>query len=302
MNKPPDLEQWRLLAAVIDAGGFAQAADALCKSQSAVSYGIKQLQAQLGVPLLTVQGRKAVLTDCGELLLKRARLLLQQADDLQQFAERIGEHQPRLALSVESLLPAAVLSSALAEFTEAYPDTQLDIESTILSGGVEALLSRRVDLAIVAEVPPGFLGSSFVEVPLGLVAAPAHPLAALAKQRQLGLADLVRERQIVIRDSGLKMNRDAGWLGANRRITVSNLMMSKRLVSAGLGFAWLPLFELDAELQRGELVQLPLAENAVRRVPLYLVHTQGEGVTPAQQHIAQALVRHAARLDAGKWQ
>lgn len=301
MDNPPSFEQWQLLAAVVDEGGFAQAADKLCKSQSAVSYGIKQLQLQVGVPLLEIQGRKAVLTDRGELLLKRARALLQQAEDLQLFAERLGRHQPKLSLSVESLLPTQLLISALGEFVERYPNTQLEIESTVLSGGVEALLSRRVDMAVVAELPPGFLGSTFINIPLVLVASPAHPLAALSAKRELGLADLVRERQIVIKDSGLKMNRDAGWLGANRRITVSNLANSMHMVSAGLGFAWLPLFSIIDALASGQLQRLRLQETAVRRVPLYIVHTQPDGVTESQQYLARALVQHTARWDESEW-
>lgn len=54
------LEQWAVLAAIVDHGGFAQAAAALNKSQSAVSYAVSRLQEALGVPLLAVEGRKAV--------------------------------------------------------------------------------------------------------------------------------------------------------------------------------------------------------------------------------------------------
>lgn len=301
MNDIPSLEQWQLLAAVVDEGGFAQAADKLCKSQSAVSYGIKQLQAQVGVPLLATQGRKAVLTTEGELLLKRARALLQQAQDLQRFAKRIDSHQSRLLLAVESLLPDSVLNSALAELLEHYPDLQLGIESTVLSGGIESLLSRRVDMAVVADIPPGFLGSAFCTVPLVPVVSPTHPLARSSAKQPIGLSELVRERQIVIRDSGIKMERDAGWLGAERRITVANLAASKQLVSAGLGFAWLPLYAIAQHLERGELQLLNLVAAATRRVTLYIVHTEPEAVTPAQQLMADALMRHAARLDEQRW-
>lgn len=296
MGDLPSLEQWQLLAAVVDAGGFAQAADQLCKSQSAVSYGIKQLQAQVGVPLLRMDGRKAVLTDEGELLLKRARALLQQADDLQQFAARISQHQPKLIVSVESLLPLSVVSSALAEVLERYPDTHIELDLTVLSGGVESLLARRVDLAVVAELPPGFIGSTFIDIPLVLVAAPQHALVAKAKQQVLSFNDLVRERQVVIRDSGLKRNRDAGWLGAQRRITVSSLAASLQMVSSGLGFAWLPRYAIARELEQGVLVELPLNVGAERRVPLFVVHTEPEAVPPAQALLAQAIVRHAQRL------
>lgn len=296
MSDLPSLEQWQLLAAVVDAGGFAQAADQLCKSQSAVSYGIKQLQAQVGVPLLRMDGRKAVLSDEGELLLKRARALLQQADDLQQFAARISQHQPKLIVSVESLLPLSVVSSALAEVLERYPDTHIELDLTVLSGGVESLLARRVDLAVVAELPPGFIGSTFIDIPLVLVAAPQHALVAKAKQQVLSFNDLVRERQVVIRDSGLKRNRDAGWLGAQRRITVSSLAASLQMVSSGLGFAWLPRYTIARELEQGVLVELPLNVGAERRVPLFVVHTEPAAVPPAQALLAQAIVRHAQRL------
>ena len=59
-------EQWRALQAVVDQGGFAQAAGFLNRSQSSVSYAVGKLQGQLGVPLLRIKGRKAELTEHGE--------------------------------------------------------------------------------------------------------------------------------------------------------------------------------------------------------------------------------------------
>ena len=59
------LDQWRTLQAVVDHGGFAQAAEALHRSQSSVSYTVARMQDQLGVPLLRIDGRKAVLTEAG---------------------------------------------------------------------------------------------------------------------------------------------------------------------------------------------------------------------------------------------
>ena len=67
------LEQWAVLAAVVDTGGFAQAAQALNRSQSAVSYAVARLQESLGLPLLVIEGRKSVLTEHGHALLARAR-------------------------------------------------------------------------------------------------------------------------------------------------------------------------------------------------------------------------------------
>ena len=57
------LEQWRVFQAIIDQGGYAQAAEYLHRSQSAISYAMSRLQNQLGIKLLKVEGRKALLTE-----------------------------------------------------------------------------------------------------------------------------------------------------------------------------------------------------------------------------------------------
>ena len=54
------VDQWQVLAAVVDEGGFAQAVARLHRSQSAISYALAQLQESLGVRLLEMQGRRAV--------------------------------------------------------------------------------------------------------------------------------------------------------------------------------------------------------------------------------------------------
>jgi DNA-binding transcriptional LysR family regulator len=60
------LEQWRALVAVVDEGGYAQAAEALNKSQSTVSYAVHKLENLLAVKALEVSGRKAELTAAGQ--------------------------------------------------------------------------------------------------------------------------------------------------------------------------------------------------------------------------------------------
>ena len=84
------LEQWRALIAVVDAGGYAQAAEALNKSQSAVTYAVQKLQSVLGVKAFEVQGRKAVLTPTGQLLYRRARALLDDAGGLENAARKLS--------------------------------------------------------------------------------------------------------------------------------------------------------------------------------------------------------------------
>lgn len=92
------LDQWRTLQAVVDHGGFAQAAEALHRSQSSISYTVARMQEQLGVPLLRIDGRKAVLTEAGEVLLRRSRQLVKQAGQLEELAHHMEQGwEPRCA-------------------------------------------------------------------------------------------------------------------------------------------------------------------------------------------------------------
>src|SRR5437763_14074531 len=104
MNPRVTLEQWQALVAVVDAGGYAQAAEQLHKSQSSVTYLVQKLEALLGLKAFEIKGRKAALTTTGEMLYRRARAPLDEAAGREEAAEeqsggrgaqsRIGAEQP----------------------------------------------------------------------------------------------------------------------------------------------------------------------------------------------------------------
>ena len=77
------MEQWQALVAVVDADGYARAAEKLHKSQSAVTYAVQKLERLPDVKAFEIRGRKAVLTPTGQMLYLRARTLLDEAGDLQ---------------------------------------------------------------------------------------------------------------------------------------------------------------------------------------------------------------------------
>lgn len=106
------LDQWRTLQAVVDHGGFAQAAEALHRSQSSVSYTVARMQEQLGVPLLRIDGRKAVLTEAGNVLLRRSRHLVKQASQLEDLAHHMEQGwEAEVRLVVDAAYPSAAWSA-----------------------------------------------------------------------------------------------------------------------------------------------------------------------------------------------
>ena len=83
------IEQWRMFKAVVDAGGFSQAAELVYKSQSSIHNAVSKLEDNLGIQLLEVQGRKTVLTEDGKLLYKRAAYLLDEVKRIETVADTL---------------------------------------------------------------------------------------------------------------------------------------------------------------------------------------------------------------------
>jgi hypothetical protein len=80
------LSQWRAFHAVVACGGFAGAAEYLHVTQPAISYSITKLEQQFGIRLLKLSGRKAHITNAGQVLLERSHELLRMAADLESMA------------------------------------------------------------------------------------------------------------------------------------------------------------------------------------------------------------------------
>jgi len=285
------LEQWAVLAAVIDQGGFAQAADRLHRSQSAVSYAVARLQEALDVPLLAIEGRKAVLTPHGQVLLKRVRPLLRDLAALEALARQLVRGwESELRLVVDAAFPRERLMRIIAELQRLCPDTELQLSDAVLSGAEEAIAENRADVVVTTRVPPGALGQWLIDVAFVAVARFDHPLSLL--EHPLTTADLARHVQAVVRDSGMRSPRDEGWLGAEHRCTVSSVESSLATVEAGLAFAWLPRHIVEGPLRTGTLRALPLALGATRNMPLYLVLVRPELAGPAARAAVECFQRH----------
>ncbi len=288
------LDQWAVLAAVVDEGGFAAAGEALERSQSAVSYAVQQLQQQLPLPVLEPKGRRAVLTEAGSTLLRRARAVLADVASLEALAANLAQGwEAEVRIAVDAVFPPAALLAALGQFGRVCRTTRLEVVESVLSGTTEALLRREVDLAVVGAVPPGFLGTRLTTVDFSAVAHPAHALHALG--RPLTSQDLKLYRQLVVRDSGSRRRLDAGWLGAEERWTVSHLKTSIEMLKSGLGFAWVPRPHIEAELAAGTLLPLPLVEGGTRRLDMHLVYTDRDSAGPATRELARLLAAACER-------
>jgi DNA-binding transcriptional LysR family regulator len=286
-NTRISLEQWRSLLAVVDAGGYAQAAGVLNKSQSSVTYAVQKIEALLGVKAFEVIGRKAHLTPTGEVLYRRAKALLDEAVALESAAGSLAAGwEPELRLAAEILFPTWLLLQSFARFADERPQIRIELYESVLSGTEEALVQRTVDLAICSRVPRGFAGDPLMRLRFIAAAHPDHPLHRLG--RELTLQDLRRHRHLIIRDTG-SQRRSGSWLGAEQSWTVSHKATSIHAAGMGLGFAWYAEEWVRGDLARGVLKQLPLREGGERWGELYLVFADRDYAGPGALRLAEII-------------
>ena len=286
------LELWRALQAVVDAGGYAPAAEMLHKSQSAVTYAVQKIESLLGVKVFEVIGRKAHLTPTGEVLYRRAKALLDEAGALESAAGSLAAGwEPELRLAVEIIFPTWLLLQCFARFADERPQTRIELYETVLSGTEETLLQRKVDLAICSQIPPGFAGDPLMRLRFIAAAHPQHALHQLG--RELTLQDLRKHRHLVIRDTG-SQRRSGSWLGAEQSWTVSHKATSIHAAVMGLGFAWYAEDTIRGELAGGLLKPLPLREGGERWGELYLVFADRDYAGPGALRLAEIIRDHVA--------
>lgn len=282
------LEQWRVFQAIIEQGGYAQAASYLHRSQSAISYSMSKLQEQLGISLLKVEGRKAVLTEQGQILLRRSHQLTEEATDIENFAHHLSQgREAEIKLVVDAAFPNDLLMSALSQFSKQSQGTRVQLREVILSGATDALLNDEADLVIGVETPSGYLSDPLIEVELIAVAHPDHPLHQL--DREINSIDLAQHMHVVIQDSGEHEKMDVGWLSSQDRWTVSSIDSAMNAIEHGLGYGWLPSNRIIDAFDDRNLKPLLLEQGSNYKAFLFISFGHQKNVGPATRDLAQII-------------
>ncbi|MGI2260975.1 LysR family transcriptional regulator [Shewanella sp. GXUN23E] len=274
------LEQWRMFRSVAEYGGFNQAGAEVHKSQSSIYNAVQKLEHSLGVKLLEVKGRRTHLTEAGQLMLRRANYLLDEAAKLEAVAQEVGRGcETRLRIAVDEIFPQDFLYRVLDKVSLEYPMLNIELRESILTGATELLALEKVDLAISPLNGHKGFSEELCQVEFVAVAHPDHPLHHF--ERPLTFEDLRSFRQIVVRDSAVGQSQDSGWLGANSRWTVSHIRTSVEMISRGLGYAYLPVTAMMPAIAAGLLKPLPLGAAGRRHAQLFLMFNDADMLGPA---------------------
>jgi len=290
------LDALETLDAIVRAGTFAGAARALGKAQSAVSYGVRQLEEGLGVPLFDRSGHRALLTEAGQRVLDEGRVVLARARRIETIAARFTEDwEARLEIVVDGILPLEPILGALRQLSADGVPTTIQVKMEFL-GGVQDRFDRdRADVMIVKDYvrSASLLERRLPEVEVVLVAASDHPLAE--SEAELSLADLHRHVELTVHDSSeSKRVTDARIFGGPRVFYLSDFGTKKQALLLGLGFGWVPRYLVRDELSRGELVVLRYEGGARYTFTPMLVHPKDRPLGRAGVRLRDLLVEQAS--------
>lgn len=280
------LEQRGVLRTVVEEGSFAAAAEALHRSQSSVSYAVARLQAAVGIDLLEMQGRRAVLTKAGAALLAEIAPLIDDLNRIESRGRQLAQgHAVRIRLLVDNLFPKPRLFAALRKTVDAYPQAEVQLVETIRQS-LAGVSEDCYDLAVlVAE--PGSNGPDIVaDIQLIATTHASHPL--VAGPQPPSRSALARFPRVEIREigpSGVEFDTNGRLWHVNTVATAIDA------VRHGLCYGWLPAHHIQAELREGSLRPLLLANDLMRNIPLALYLRDGLSRDPATMELARLLER-----------
>lgn len=191
-----NLVQLEYLVATVRAGNFSEAARELFVTPQTVSKALGSLEAELGVPLFSRDGKRLSVTDEGRLLAERARDVLASCDDVRRTAARLraahsGEAESlTVAVASEPIRGQLVPESLLSAFRGAYPGVELTCLPNASEACLDALHYGIADAAITLgyTTRPGLRWTKLYPFAFHLTIAPDNPLA---ERERIHLADLV---------------------------------------------------------------------------------------------------------------
>lgn len=258
-----NLDALVVLDAIDRAGSFAGAARRLDLVPSAITYIVRRLEDQLDVLLFDRRGRRAQATAAGRELLEQGRVLLAEAEALEQRVQRVASGwEAELAIAIDTILPMGRIWPLAARFyvecrERQVAHTRLRFTHEVLGGAWDALAEGRADLVIGApgEPPPGggFRTRLLAETPMVFMVAPTHPLARASEPIAESL--LLKHRSIVAADSSRRLPpRTVGVLTGQETLSVASLADKRAAQAAGLGCGWLPWFLAADDVAAGRLV------------------------------------------------
>ncbi|WP_080562765.1 LysR family transcriptional regulator [Aliivibrio fischeri] len=267
-------EDWLLFAKVAQYQSFSEAARRLSVPTTTVSRRIQNLESQLGERLFIRNTRSVVLTELGQRLLPKTKLLEMALEELQSTIENHSQEiSGKLKLSTSDTLSQFLLPNLISSFSSQYPLINFDISS---SNRNAQLLNENIDFSFrIGQLEDSnLIAYKLCEIEYVLVAAPSFIENSTI---DITLDTLIQHPCIIINIDG----KEVPWcvsngdhvleLNRHKKYRVDNLFIAKSLAEAGSGIALLPKFVAKEAIKTNTLVTI-LDNVNIQKNPLSLIY------------------------------
>lgn len=301
-----DLKQLQSFVAVAEQSSFTRAAQVLGLAQPALSRHVRDLEVELRQTLLLRNGRGAIATDAGKLLLEHARGILHQVarahEDLDQLR---GGMSGRVALGLPPSVARVLTVPLTRAFRAELPHAQLSIREGLSADLAESLLNGRLDIAVLynAQATDGLRRQTLINEALVLVQARPPGLAEEPPPPPMALRE-VADLALVMpsRPNAIRMHLEAEMARLDCRpqvvLEIDGVSAILDLVADGVGSALLSRQAVARSTKPSAYRLRPLGDPPLT-ISLSLVSSDWRATTPTQQHTA-ALVSHMVRTHLGR--
>lgn len=288
-----DLAELQVFVTVATERSFSRAAARLHRTQPAVSQAVRRLEDELGERLFDRSAKDGKLTEAGRVLLDYAQRLMRLAEEADVAVRELRDLRRGRVLIGANEAAVHALLPVVQRFRERHPGVQVDVRRIPSRQiGVE-VLQRSLDFGVLSFAPPeaGLASVVIGDDELVMLVAPGHPLAA---RKEVTIAEFGRQTVIAHNEASPARERvlrlfEQRHAPLNIQIALPSLDGIKRAVEMGLGVALLPRRCALAEISRGTLVAVRVAQVRLPR-HMRLVYRQG-----AQLSHAAAAFLEAAR-------
>jgi LysR family hydrogen peroxide-inducible transcriptional activator len=257
-----NLRDLQYLVAVAETRHFGRAAEACFVSQPTLSTQIKKLETELGVELIERNPRHIMLTDAGERIVARAKIVLAEAENIRNIAKQTQDPESgTLRVGLFPTLAPYLLPHVVPQVHARFPKLELLLVEEKTEVIVERLRDGRLDVGVLARpIHDDHLHEEYLFAEDFLLAVPSDdplagqdtpvPLSALAQENVLLL-----EEGHCLRDQALEVCQLAG---ASERagFRATSLETLRQMVAAGVGVTLLPQLSVEPPVPPSEDVRL----------------------------------------------
>ncbi|CAB5721146.1 HTH-type transcriptional regulator AbgR [Delftia tsuruhatensis] len=293
--------QMRALVACAQHRSMRAAADELALSHSALNKAIRELEQELGVPLVVRSARGIGLTQYGEVVSARARKILEDMRRLHDEIEQIrGGPHGRITVAVTSTMAFCVLPLAYARFRRRLPQVEVEILELSTEQVGTQLAEGRIDFAIthfeLTQLPAGCEFAPQCTGTLVAIVRAGHPARKARRLAQLLDFEWVYPSQLVMRREFEDIFSGLGLTAPQRVICSQSATFNTRLVAESDAIALLSRPFAAHPWNKSRLLALAL-EDPLPRIAPGTVVLQGTHLPPATEQLRAEVHQVIAELD-----